>query len=184
MHFINKGYALKAMHGGIIGAVALVLLTTFILIPANSFAQDKPKPKLVPIILDEDHTNPQAVAIVEKLYAESIKNSPVPIEVGDIYADFFPLQKEGSNDVFIIAKILEPPLGCYNAGCSHMIYRTTDGKRWSAVFSAFFISGWYDENTRKDGPANLILTSDVNNRNLGIWVWGSGQYWIANRRND
>lgn len=182
MHFIKKGYALRAMFKGIIGAVMLVTVTAAFFISADLQAQEKPKPKLVQIILDEDHTNPKAVAIAEKLYKESIKDSPIPIEVGEIYADFFPLQQTGSEDVFLIAKVLEPPLGCFAAGCSHMIYKSTDGKRWTPVFSAFFLTGWYDANSRDKTPANLILSSDINNKNLGIWIWGSGQYWIANRK--
>jgi len=182
MYFMSKGCVLRGINKGIIGALTLVVIAAFAFIPVHSFAQEKVKPKLVPIILDKNHTNPRAVEIARKLYLESIKNSPVPIEVGDIYADFFPLQKQGSKDVFIIAQILEPPLGCYAAGCSHTIYRTTDGKKWTGVFSAFFVSGWYDANSNKDTAANLILTSDIRNKNPGVWVWGSGQYWIANRR--
>jgi hypothetical protein len=139
----------------------------------------------VPIILNEETNDAKASAIVNKLYEQHIERNDLEglIVYDDIYARFVPLQSKGSNDLFIVAKIMEPPLGCYAKGCSTDIYHSKDGKNWRPVWAGHIHNIWYDENTRETSPANLIMTSNAMNRNPGVWMWASGSYFLANRNN-
>ena len=163
-------------------ACLLGLFAVIMLFSAPAFAQQKPK--LVSIKLNEETNDATASAIVDKLYQQHIRQNDLEglIVYGDIYAQFVPLAEEGSDTRFIVAKILEPPLGCYAKGCSTDIYMSTDGKSWRPVWAGYVQNIWYDANSKQNSPANLIMTSNHFNRNPGVWIWNNNTYMLANKR--
>lgn len=185
MHFIKKGYALKAMHGGIIGALALVILTALLLIPAHSFAQDKAKPKLIPIQLDQTTNNAEALSIAKKLNRdffyidkEYMDGSPN----AEYYASFIPLMPEHPKR-FIIVTVTDTPYYCTNYGCPYYIYENHTANQWRLVLSLQTQNLWYDANTAGNQPDNIISQVESATGNaVSIWLWAAHSYLKAARQ--
>lgn len=173
--------------------VFTVILTCTSIITHSTIAQEptKQKPKINSIIPNVEYFNKKTsddkyAKIAEKLYKQYLKaNNLEKFAVySDIHAKEISIAPTNSKDVYIVSQIMEPPARCYAKGCTTFIYRSTDGKSWSTVFSGHVRSLWYDQSSITiNKPANLIASSETNNKNPGVWMWNNGNYFLANRKN-
>ena len=143
-------------------AVAFVLSTAPLHAQSNGQSS---KPKLAPIVLDEENSNPEAVAVVKKIYNNWIEENNYDGELGEIRARYIPIAEEGTNHRFIFAILYDAPLGgCYARGCRTIILHTKGNNEWVGVFNAFVHTAWYDSTSNENKPANLIFSSNLDNR--------------------
>lgn len=184
MHFLKKGYTLRALHGGIIGAFMLVFITTALLFPVNLHAQDDTKPNLVPIALNEETNDPQALAIAKKLNPaffyidkEYMNGSPNAA----YYAKFLPLIPDQPKRFFIVT-VTNTLYYCTRYGCPFYIYENYEDNKWRLVLSLQTYSMWYDANTAGTDPDNIISRMEsVRGQPVSIWMWASNNYIKVNR---
>ena len=163
-------------------AVAIAFLAvTFA--PTLSFAQMQSTPKLAEISLKSEDSNQNAKKIVQTLVNKNTKEKKT-LTFEDFHARFIPIEKEGSGDRFIFAKFLSPKFGgCYARGCYTIIYKNDNGtNKWKVVFAAFLQRSFYDVNSNFNKPANLILSSEPDGTNPGVWMWNGKEYTLVNGR--
>ena len=186
MKIMGKNFKFK------ICAIFTALMLCFaIMFSKDSLAQNSSKqsPNLTSIISSTEYFNDKtsddkAQKIADKLYSQYLKANKLEkfYKDYDVFAKVISIQAQGSKDIFIVSQIMEPPMGCYAKGCTTFIYRSTNGKSWSTVFAAHLRTLWYDQSSQREKPANLIASSDPNNKKPGVWMWNNGKYFLANRR--
>lgn len=161
----------------------LVCALTVLLPFATSHAQSS-KPKLVPIVINEQTTDKKAVAIVEKFYNDWIQSTNFDGELGAVQAKFIPINKDGTDNQFIYGVLYDEPLGgCFVRGCRTIIlHKSPNSNEWIGVFNAFIYNTWYDETSKKQRAANLIFSSDASNSKVGVWMWNGTGYQLVNNR--
>lgn len=151
-------------------------------LPDISHAQERTKPKLVEITLNEETNNPQAEKIIRKIYEDWARQNNEDTNVGAIQARFLPLARTGSSHQFIFGTLYDLPYGgCFIRGCKTVILHSKGDNQWTGVFRAFVHSSWYDENSKQDNHANLIFTSNTRQSNPGVWMWNGTGYQLVNK---
>ncbi len=151
--------------------------------PDIAKAQNRSKPQLIEIKLNEKNSDTKAEETVARIVNSSkIENGPITTD--DFHAQFIALTQNGRNNKFIISQFFTPEFGgCYAAGCLTVVYKN-DGKgnEWKNVFAAFVEKIFIDENSKKNRHANLIFSEDSTNRRVGVWMWNGQEYELVNAK--
>lgn len=159
--------------------MAVFLMASLMVSP--SYAQDS-KPKLVEVILNEQTSDPSAENVIRKIYSDWIKDNNTRDEIGDIDARFVSLAKDNGQNTFVIGILRGEDFGgCYNQGCRTVIFHSKGNNEWVGVFNAFVTKIFYDENSNSN-VKNLILSSNIDGSNPGIWMWNGTGFQIVNAR--
>jgi hypothetical protein len=180
MCVLKKGFNVRFKFSIIMIMAIAVLLTATL--TGDARAQQS-KAKLVQITLNDENTDKKAEKIIRTLYADWMKTHKKRGKLGDIKARFIPLQKEGSSDKFIFTVLYDEPFGgCFARGCKTIIMHSKNSKEWKGVFGAFVHNTYYDVSSRETKHANLILSSHLNNKDLGVWMWDGSRYELVNKK--
>lgn len=173
-------------------AKVIVMLSMGILIAAliifastHANAQNKVKPKLIPIVLNEKTNDPKALEIARKLDPdffvidqEYMGGSPD----AKFFARYIPLDKNNPKR-FIVTTVTNTPFWCTGMGCPFYFYENTKENQWRMVLSWQTHELWYDTNSNHTNPANIVTKNVQSSKNkVNVWMWSVNKYIEVTKR--
>jgi hypothetical protein len=151
-------------------------------LPVKAQDEGDKGPDLIYITLSDEERNEEAENIVRKIYEDLARQTDHSTEIGKIRARYVPFERNGSDSKFILGVLDEQPYGgCFRRGCMTVILHSTGNNQWSSVFGAFVHGIWYDKTSKATRHANLILSSNTDGSDPGVWMWNGQRYQLINR---
>lgn len=163
----------------ILGLFAFFALTLTFSTPIS--AQEKQKPKLVEIVLNEKTNNADALKIAKKLNPDIFVIEP-GYGTAEHYARYIPLDEKNKTR-FLAVTVSDTGYFCTSFGCPTYIYQKLSNNKWQPALSVQSFEIYQDLNTTGNGPDNLISTSrNGANKSVSIWIWNGQQYEEAKQK--
>ena len=146
---------------------------------SNTHAQNqlKPKPKLVPIVLNEKTNDPKALEIAKKLDPDFFK---VDLQYTNDHndAEYFSRFINLGDKSYLISTARDTFFHCTKYGCPYDIYEQQKGNRWKLVASFTAYRLIYDANSINKSRPNIIVESyqRSSGRKVDVYLWNGITY--------
>lgn len=160
---------------------AFVLFSVFahvIFFSFQSLAQEKPKPKLVEINL-QNSNNKSALALSKKLNPDLFETDS---DFGDSsqHANFISLDS-ADKERFLAVTVNDKGYFCTSYGCPTYIYQRIGDNKWVLSLSVQAYNLFQDLNTSGSKPDNIIsISRERGSKKITVWIWNGQKYEEAN----